>query len=416
MIEGDLDPVVTNQVSKTVTVSRSKVIGIKWVVVVVVLAAMVGGAAGVGVDRLIVPARSVSSVAPLKLQVSNLSPGPSLVNGVSIPSIVQKDLPEVVSIDASGTLFGISGGNQFGIGNGIPGEQFKSAGTGMVISKGGLVLTNNHVVAGATNVAVTLDGQTKALPAHVVGTDPSHDMALLQINNPPPGLHPVTFGNSTALEPGDAVIAIGNALGLSAGSPTVTSGIVSALGRQVSATIPTINQTETLTNMIQTDAAINPGNSGGPLVDSSGAVIGMNTATAGTTSNGTQAQNIGFAIPSSAIESELSNLQHGGTSGAPGAYIGVEVEDDSSSLAFEYGLAVQQGAVVIAVQPGSPASSAGLSAGDVIVELDGKAVVSASSLSSIESSLHPGEKVSAVVYEGANKVTVPITLGTRPAA
>ncbi len=421
MIDGDEDQVITtpasnNQTPNTIEWSGRNGIGIKWVAVFVLVAAVVGGAVGTAVDRLVSPAGNSSSGVPLKLRVSNLAPGPSLVNGVSIPSIVQKVLPEVVSIDASGTLFGVSGGSQFGIGNGIPGEQFKSAGTGMVVSKSGLVLTNNHVVAGATSVAVTLDGQTKALPAHVVGTDPSHDMALLQINNPPSNLHPVTFGSSTALQPGDAVIAIGNALGLSAGSPTVTSGIVSALGRQVTATIPTINQTETLTNMIQTDAAINPGNSGGPLVDSSGAVVGMNTATAGTTSNGTQAQNIGFAIPSSAIEAELPNLERGGTSGAPGAYMGVEVEDDSPSLAFEYGLAVQKGAVVVAVEPGSPASSAGLSAGDVIVAMDGKPVNSASSLSSIESSLHPGQKVPVVVYEGANKVTLTITLGTRPAA
>lgn len=421
MIDGDADQVIAapaghNQISNTVAMSTSRGVRLKWVVGLVALAAVVGGAVGAGVDRLTAPTGTVSSGVPLKLQVSNLLPGPAIVNGVSIPNIVQKDLPEVVSIDAGGTLFGVSGGSQFGIGNGIPGEQFKSAGTGMVISKTGLVLTNNHVVAGATSVAVTLDGQTKALPAHVVGTDPSHDMALLQINDPPNNLHPVTFGNSTVLQPGDAVIAIGNALGLSAGSPTVTSGIVSALGRQVTATIPTINQTETLTNMIQTDAAINPGNSGGPLVDSSGAVIGMNTATAGTTSGGTPAQNIGFAIPSSAIESELPGLERGGTSGAPGAYMGVEVEDDSPSLAFEYGLAVQKGAVVVAVEPGSPASSAGLSAGDVIVEMDGKPVDSASSLSSIEGALRSGLKVPVVVYEGAKKVTVSITLGTRPAA
>jgi S1-C subfamily serine protease len=375
-------------------------------------AAVVGGAAGAAVSHF-TSAKS-SSTSSLTIKQSNLSPGPALINGNSIPAIVKEVLPKVVSVDATGTL-SYTSGNPFGIGNGVPGEQFKSAGTGMVISSNGLVLTNNHVIAGATSVAVTLDGQTKALPADVIGTDPSHDMALLKIVNPPKGLHTVTFGNSSALVPGDALIAIGNALGLSAGSPTVTSGIVSALGRQVTADIPNTNQTETLTNMIQTDAAINPGNSGGPLVDSSGNVVGMNTATAGTTSEGTQAQNIGFAIPASEIKSELPILEKGGTTGSPGPYIGVEVEDNSPVLAQEYGFAVQTGAVVIVVEPGSPASSAGLVPGDVIVSLAGKPVTSAASLSAIESSLKQGEKVAITAYEGSRKITVSLTLGTKPA-
>jgi putative serine protease PepD len=375
-------------------------------------AAVVGGAAGAVVSHF-TPGKS-SSTPSVTIIKSNALPGPALVNGVSIPNIVKKVLPKVVSVDATGTLSYVSG-NPFGIGNGLPGEQFKSAGTGMVVSSSGLVLTNNHVIAGATSVAITLDGQTKALPAEVVGTDPSHDMALLKIVNPPKGLATVTFGNSSALVPGDAVIAIGNALGLSAGSPTVTSGIVSALGRQVTATIPNTSQTETLTNMIQTDAAINPGNSGGPLVDSSGDIVGMNTADAGTTSGGTQAQNIGFAIPSSEVETELPVLEKGGTTGSPGAYLGVEVEDNSPLLAQEYGFAVETGAVIIAVDPGSPASSVGLVSGDVIVGLAGKPVSSSASLGSIESSLHQGDKVSISFYEGTREVTVPITLGTKPA-
>lgn len=415
MIEGHLDSLSESEIVRPPYEPSRRNISKRWLVVLMAISALVGGIAGAGVAALFRTSSSTNTASPIKLAISNVSPGPALVDGVSIPQVVHKVLPEVVSIDATGSLFGISSGNPFGIGNGIPGEQFKSAGTGMVISKSGYVLTNNHVVAGATTVAVTLDGTTKPLPAHVVGTDPTHDMALLKINNPPSNLHVVTFGNSATLQPGDGVVAIGNALGLSAGSPTVTSGIISALGRQVTATIPTINQSETLTNMIQTDAAINPGNSGGPLVDSSGDVIGMNTATAGTTSDGTQAQNIGFAIPASAIESELGQLEKGGTTGPPGAYMGIEVEDDSPSLASEYGLAVDSGAVVVAVEPGTPASKAGLSAGDVIVGLAGKSITSASSLSSVERSLMPGSKVTVVVYEGTNKVSVPIALGVRPA-
>lgn len=415
MVEGHLDSFSGSEIVRADREIKRGHISNLWLIILMVIAALIGGIAGAGMAELFRTNSSTNPASQIKLATSSLSPGPALVNGVSIPQVVHKVLPEVVSIDATGTLFGISSANPFGIGNGIPGEQFKSAGTGMVISKSGYVLTNNHVIAGATTVAVTLDGTTKALAAHVVGTDPTHDMALLKINNPPGNLHVVTFGNSAALQPGDGVVAIGNALGLSAGSPTVTSGIISALGRRVTATIPTINQSETLTNMIQTDAAINPGNSGGPLVDSSGDVVGMNTATAGTTSDGTQAQNIGFAIPSSEIESELGQLEKGGTTGSPGAYMGIEVEDNSPSLAAEYGLAVDSGAVVIAVEPGSPASKAGLSAGDIIVGLAGKSVTSASSLSSVERSLTPGSRVSVVVYEGTNKVSIPITLGVRPA-
>lgn len=391
-------------------------IGAGFVAILLVAAAVVGGAAGAAVARATTPKPSTPAAtsSSATIHFSNVAPGPALANGISIPAIVKQVLPRVVSVDATGTLTSVSG-NPFGIGSALPGESFKSAGTGMIISSNGLVLTNNHVIAGATSVAVTLDGQTKALPASIIGTDPSHDMALLKINNPPKNLKTVTFGNSSTLAPGDAVIAIGNALGLSAGSPTITSGIVSALGRQVTATIPNTNQTETLTNMIQTDAAINPGNSGGPLVDSSGDVVGMDTATAGTTSDGTQAQNIGFAIPSSAITSELSVLEKGGTSGAPGAYMGIEVEDNSPALAQQYGFSVSTGAVVIVVEPGSPASRAGLQAGDIIVGMDGRSVASSASLSTIESALHQGQTVNLTVYEGPRKATIPITLGTKPA-
>ncbi len=141
-----------------------------------------------------------------------------------------------------------------------------------------------------------------------MGTNPVDDVALIRINNAS-NLTPVTFGNSNKLEVGDSVVAIGNALGLAAGTPTVTSGIVSALGRTVTAGTDTA--TETLNNMIQTDAAINPGNSGGPLLDSSGNVIGMNTAVAGTLSDGENSQNIGFAIPDR-HDSIASADSHGG--------------------------------------------------------------------------------------------------------
>jgi S1-C subfamily serine protease len=180
----------------------------------------------------------------------------------------------------------------------------------MIITSTGEVLTNNHVIDGAASVTVALDNSTKQLPATVIGADPDKDVALLQIQNVS-DLPVVTFGNSSKVQVGDEVVAIGNALALG-DNASVTSGIVSALGRQVTAGDSSGSGSETLNNMIQTDAAINPGNSGGALLNSSGEVIGMNTAAAGTTSDGTSAQNIGFAIPSSELESLISGLRSGG--------------------------------------------------------------------------------------------------------
>ena len=150
----------------------------------------------------------------------------------------------------------------------------------MILTADGEILTNNHVVAGATSVTVTLFGQTNALAAHVVGTDPSEDVALVQIDHAS-GLPTVTFGNSGQTQVGDSVLAIGNALAL-AGGPTVTEGIISAENRSLTAENDS-GQTENLTGLIQTDAAINPGNSGGPLVNAQAQVVGMNTAVASST-------------------------------------------------------------------------------------------------------------------------------------
>jgi len=381
-----------------------------WLVVVVV-AAVVGGAAGAGVSRAV--GTSTTSVTHTVTEVA----GPALAAGASIPAIVHKVLPEVVSIDATGVVSDVVGGTSSGGGSGLTaGEGFVSAGTGMIVSTSGMVLTNNHVIAGASRVAVTLDGTTKALPARVVGTDPSQDMALLQIHHPPAGLHPVTFGSSASLVPGDAVVAIGNALALSAGSPTVTSGIVSALGRTVTATVPTTGATETLTDMIQTDAAINPGNSGGPLVDSAGDVVGMDTATAENASSDTQAENIGFAIPAEDLQAALPRLEHGGTTGTPGAYLGLEVEDNSPSLKEEYGFAISTGAVVVEVAAGSPAQAAGIVPGDIVTMFDHDPVTSATSLRVAEAHTAPDDRVPVELYVGSTPETVTVTMGTEPAA
>jgi S1-C subfamily serine protease len=368
--------------------------GRRWVVVAVV-AALVGGAVGAA-TAVALDGADGSGVATNT--VREVAPGPALSGGASIPAVVQKVAPQVVSIDATGSG-GASG-------------SFEDQGTGLILSGGGEVLTNNHVIAGASAITVTLYGKTTPLATTVVGTDPAHDLALLKITSPPAALQPVSFGDSTQLQVGDAVIAIGNALGLSAQSPTVTSGIVSALGRTVQAGDVGGGQVENLTNMIQTDAAINSGNSGGALVDSVGQVIGMNTAVASSSVNNAPAQNIGFAIPSSTIEGLLPTLRAGGTQVAHRAYLGVEVEDLTAQLKQAYNFVPSTGAVVVRVVSASPAAAAGIQQGDVIVGFGARTVDSAAALTTAVQASKPGEKVRITLWRGQQKLTVTATLGS----
>ena len=327
--------------------------------------------------------------------VTNKPGAAYLPGGLSIPKLINKALPSIVSID-------------------VKGQGQEDQGTGMVITKNGLVVTNNHVIAAAVNggtITVTRTGSTKALPATLIGTNPIDDVALIRINNIS-GLTPVTFGNSNDLVVGDAVVAIGNALGLAAGTPTVTSGIVSALGRTVTAGSNT--SSETLNNMIQTDAAINPGNSGGPLLDSSGNVIGMNTAVAGTLPDGTSAQNIGFAIPDATIESLLKQLEAGESVVNHGAFIGVEITSMTPSLQQEYNFTVTTGAVVMSVISGTGAAAAGVKQGDVIVGINKATIGGAQDVASVLSALRPGQIIALHVVRGKRHLTISVTLGTQP--
>jgi S1-C subfamily serine protease len=239
------------------------------------------------------------------------------------------------------------------------------------------------------------------------------DVALIRINNAS-NLPTVTFGNSNKLEAGDSVVAIGNALGLAAGTPTVTSGIVSALGRTVTAGTDT--STETLNNMIQTDAAINPGNSGGPLLDSAGDVIGMNTAVAGTLSDGENTQNIGFAIPVATIQSLLSTLMAGESVVTHGAFIGVEIESMTPSLQSQYGFTVSSGAVVMSVISGTGAAAAGVEQGDIIVGINSTTIDSAQDVSSVISALHPGQRIALHIVRGTKHIVLEVTLGKQPSS
>ena len=375
--------------------------GVRAWLPVVIVAALVGGGIGAGVTAL-ANNNNNGSGSNVTIHESSAAPGAAVLSGnVTIPELVSKVIPAVVSIDVK------SNGNE-------------DEGTGMIISSTGEVITNNHVIelysegGGTGSITVTEYGQTKALPTTLVGYDQSKDVALLKITNGS-NLPTITFGNSGKAVVGDAVVAIGNALGLAAGTPTVTQGIISALGRSVTAGGEG-TETETLQNMIQTDAAINPGNSGGPLIDTSGQVIGMNTAVAGTTSDGTSSQNIGFAIPAASVEALITQLAKGGQSGNGGGYLGVDITSLTPALRQQYGFTPTSGAVILSVVSGSPADKAGLVEGDVIVNIDGTDITSSDDLQKLVQGDKAGQSVTITYYVGDSKRTTKATLGSQEEA
>ena len=376
-----------------------------WVVVLTaVVAALVGGVVG-----------AVVGVGSQQTIVRSFSPnGSVLVRPADIQAVLAKVEPAVVSIDSESSPAGNAAGGDFA----------EAAGSGMILTPDGEVLTNNHVVAGASSVTVTLFGQSKPLAAHVLGTDPASDLALVQIDHAS-DLPTVTLGDSSQTRVGDSVLAIGNALAL-AGGPSVTEGIVSAENRSLTAQNDA-GQTENLTGLLQTDAAINPGNSGGPLVDSDAQVVGMNTAVASSSSGNAPTQNIGFAITVNSVKPLLAALRAGGTGGSGGsgtqtiqppstnsAYIGVTVTGITPSVRQQDRLTPSSGALIVSVQPSSPAAAASLRIDDVIVSFNGTPIESPDDLTAAIHPLKPEDRVSLGIYRGSRRLTVEVTLGARP--
>jgi putative serine protease PepD len=291
-------------------------------------------------------------------------------------------------------------------------------GSGVVFDTSGRIVTNNHVVADAGNGGIQVvlsDG--RSYPASVVGTDPSTDLAVIKLTKmPSSGVKPATFGDSAAVKIGDPVMAVGNPLGL---SDTVTTGIISALNRPVSAGrggSQGCGGDQVVTNAIQTDAAINPGNSGGALVDAGGRVIGITSsiATLGSGGGGGQSGSIGlgFAIPVNEVKDVAQQLISTGT--VQHAILGVSTSEQEQSVTVDG--AARQAAVLQSVSPGSPAAKAGLQAGDAVIALNGQRVDSSLSLIGSIRALKPGTTVTlTVVHDGATK-DVKVTLANRPAA
>jgi S1-C subfamily serine protease len=296
-----------------------------------------------------------------------------------------------------------------------------ATGSGFVVDTEGHILTNNHVVEGADEITVKLGESDTARSAEVVGTDPSSDLALLKVDAPSSELHPLRLGNSSQVEVGDPVVAIGNPFGL---DRTVTSGIVSALQRQIQAP-----DGFSISNVIQTDAAINPGNSGGPLIDAEGEVIGINSQieTGGSGSNGNVG--IGFAIPINTAKSAIQSLIENGE--VEHAYLGISGGTITAQLAEDLNLPVKEGVIVQEVVQGGPADKAGVKGsstqatiegaqvglgGDIIVEIDGKKVKSMEEVVTMVEEAEPGDEFELKLLRDGQDKTATVTLGTRPSS
>lgn len=358
--------------------------------IIVLVAALVGALIGGGITSLANRDRSGTTI--------NFGRNLELRQGaLDVQGVLAKTIPAVVSIQTDGFV------QQDGF-FGPTVQRVRGAGTGMVLSENGDILTNNHVIEGAQRITVTFEGSDEGRQADLVGADPSRDVAIIRMREAS-NLKTVTLGNSSELAVGDDVLAIGNALALSGGN-TVTRGIVSALDRSIT------DVGENLQHLIQTDAAINSGNSGGPLVDASGKVVGMNTIVIRGSGSGAPAESIGFAIAIDSIKPLIERLRSGKP--APGApFIGISSTDMSDQLKQDLGVPVDEGAVVRAVTEGSPAEQAGLQVGDVVVEFGGKKVSGATELVRLVQSKQPDDKVEVVYYRGDHKRTVTLTVGSR---
>ncbi len=324
-----------------------------------------------------------------------------------ISAIAKKAGPSVVSVNVTSKVASSR----------IGAYEQESAGTGIIISEDGYVVTNRHVVpAGTTKVSVTLSDGTELNSVSVVGrtvdTD-SLDIAFLKIDDTKgQKLQPASLGDSSVVQVGDKVVAIGNALGQF--QNTVTDGIISGFGRDLEAGDESGDNVESLQNLFQTDAAINQGNSGGPLLNINGEVIGINTAVAGGT-----AQNIGFSIPINDVRGLIKSVLKNGVLERP--YLGVHYVELTDDYAYQHNLTIKRGAYILpsedgsaSVIAGSPADQAGLKEKDVITKVDGKAIDASNSLTSLVGQKSVGDKVKLVVVRDGKEIIVDVTLQAMP--
>ena len=370
-------------------------------------AALVGAAILVGAAAFPFTIHSTTAMAASAQAIA-----PQVSNG-SFADVVAVDKPAVVTITTTmkATDVSDSGDNspmdeqfrQFFEQQGIPmpkqaprqgsGERGMALGSGFIVSRDGIIVTNNHVIDNAIDIKVTLDDGTE-LPAKLLGADPKSDLAVLKIKSDKP-LATLSWGDSDALKLGDQILAIGNPFGI---GTTVTAGIVSARGRDL--------HSGPYDDFIQIDAPINHGNSGGPLVDHAGSVVGINTAIY--SPNGGSV-GVGFAIPSDQAQKIVAKLEKSGS--IDHGYLGVQIQPVTADVAEAVGLATPQGALVAAVKKGTPASHAGLKTGDIVMTVGSETVKSPHDLSRLVADLSPGAKEAMTVWRDGKSVNLSVTVG-----
>jgi S1-C subfamily serine protease len=396
----------------------------KSVIVPVVVAALLGGGVAAGVTTVLSDGGGETHTTTVIRQPAVASQGANgnrsnAAEGLTAADIYQRYAPGVVFvrseiIQQTNNPFDPFGGAQ----------KSEATGSGFVIDASGDILTNNHVIDGATKDSITVQfADKKTIKAKVVGTDPSTDLALLKVDPEGLNLKALPLGSSKDVKVGDPTIAIGNPFGL---DRTLTTGVVSALQRQISAP-----NGWAIKDVIQTDAAINPGNSGGPLIDAAGRVIGINSQIE-TGGGGSGNVGIGFAVPIDTAKNILSQLKSGET--VQRAYLGVtSLTVDGQLDALD--LPVNHGALVQTVESGSPADQAGLKAGnlqaqlsgqgdsgavvlggDIITKVDGRAIKTSDELSQLVAAHKPGDQIKLEIVRKKATKTVTVTLGKRPSS
>jgi S1-C subfamily serine protease len=386
------------------------------------LAAAVGGAAlALGGAKLVGFGEATTTVREV---IRDSAPGQSAVAsesrsgaGLSIAEIYRRAAPGVVQVT---TTSKVEGAVDPFFGFDVPDETRRALGSGFVIDKAGYVVTNHHVIADADTVEVSFSNND-SMKASIVGRDPSTDLALLKVEANSRALRPLVLGNSAALRVGDDVLAIGNPLGL---ERSATRGIVSAVQRPLRAP-----SGFTIDHVIQTDAALNRGNSGGPLMNSRGAVIGVNSAieTAGDGSQGSIG--IGYAVPINTVRDVVAQLKEKGRVDHP--YLGIEARPIQANIADLFRLPVRRGLLVENVFPETGAAEAGLRGGttrvvvagesyliggDIIVRGDGHELTTTERLRELVSEKEPGDRLKLEIYRGQERENVEIKLGRQPPA
>ena len=365
-------------------------------------AALLGGMVAVGAVALL---GGLGGERTVVSETVVSSPSRQSSAGMSVNEIYDRAAPGVVQITSTS-------------GNVDTGQTQHALGSGFVLDKAGHVVTNYHVVEGATKIKVSFSNRD-TVEANLVGTDPSTDLAVLQVDVSASALTPLTLGDSDHVRVGDPVVAIGNPFGL---DRTATSGIVSALQRLITAP-----NRFTIDHVIQTDAPINHGNSGGPLLDTRARVIGVNTQieTGGSASSGNVG--IGFAVPSNTVKDVVAQILRTGRVDHP--YLGISGQALTSDVARTYNLATERGVLIESVTSGSGADKAGLRGGerqvvvagetfvlggDIIVSVDGKNISTIEELREAIAAHKPGDKVKLALFRDAKKLGVTVTLGRQP--